>query len=68
VKKGIILENEMKALSGGEKTTVALGKLLVDNPDILLLDEHTNHLDMDSIEWLEGCLNSCKAITITTKV
>jgi ATPase subunit of ABC transporter with duplicated ATPase domains len=58
------LNRDFSLLSGGEKTTVALGKLLIDNPDILLLDEPTNHLDMDSIEWLEGYLKNYKGIVI----
>lgn len=58
------LDKEFNLLSGGEKTTVILGKLLMDNPDILLLDESTNHLDMDSIEWLERYLNNYDGIVI----
>ncbi len=43
-------------LSGGQKTRVALGKLLLSAPDLMLLDEPTNHLDMNSVEWLENYL------------
>ncbi len=47
-------------LSGGQKTRVFLGKLLVSKPDLLILDEPTNHLDMSSIAWLENFLSNYK--------
>ncbi|WP_088011738.1 ribosomal protection-like ABC-F family protein [Gottfriedia acidiceleris] len=59
-----LLKRDFYLLSGGEKTTVLLGKLLINSPDILLLDEPTNHLDMDSIEWLEGFLRNYKGIVL----
>lgn len=51
-------------LSGGQKTRVALGKLLLSTPDLIILDEPTNHLDMDSIAWLETYLLNYKGAVI----
>ena len=51
-------------LSGGQKTRVALGKLLLERPDLILLDEPTNHLDINSIQWLEGFLVSYKGAVL----
>ena len=55
---------KMSELSGGQKTRVALGRLLVTKPDIIMLDEPTNHLDMASIAWLENYLLNYKGAVI----
>lgn len=54
----------MDMLSGGQKTRVSLGKLLVKKPDILLLDEPINHLDLSSIQWLENYLLNYKGTVV----
>ncbi|MBU3177359.1 ABC-F family ATP-binding cassette domain-containing protein [Clostridium estertheticum] len=59
-----ILDREFMTLSGGEKTIVMLGKILLENPEILLLDEPSNHLDVTSIEWLENYLISYKGTVV----
>lgn len=54
----------ISTLSGGQKTRVALGKLLLQSPDLIILDEPTNHLDLNSITWLENYLLNYKGAVI----
>ena len=57
-------ERHINTLSGGQKMRIALGRLLLTKPDIIILDEPTNHLDMLSIAWLEGFLSSYQGSVI----
>ena len=67
--KGLGFEEEefskgISTLSGGQKTRVALGKLLLQKPDLIILDEPTNHLDLNSIAWLETYLLNYKGAVL----
>ncbi len=55
---------KISTLSGGQKTRVALGKLLLQKPDLIILDEPTNHLDLNSIAWLETYLLNYKGAVL----
>jgi len=59
-----MLNKDFKVLSGGEKTIISLAKILLENPDVLLLDEPSNHLDFKSIEWLEEYLSNYRGSVI----
>ena len=69
VLKGLGFDQEdfskpVNTLSGGQKTRVALGKLLLQKPDFIILDEPTNHLDLNSIAWLENYLLNYKGAVL----
>src|SRR5699024_7845194 len=58
------LGRRVEEFSGGQKTRLALGKMLLTKPDLLLLDEPTNHLDMATVEWLEQYLKSYEGAVV----
>lgn len=61
------LDRKIKELSGGQRKRIALAKVLIEEPDLLLMDEPTNHLDVEMIEWLEDFLikSNCGLLLVT---
>lgn len=57
-------DRQIATLSGGQKTRIALGKMLLSTPDLIILDEPTNHLDLGSIRWLETYLATYRGAVI----
>ena len=65
VLKGLGFAEQISTLSGGQKTRVALSKLLLKKPELIILDEPTNHLDLNAIAWLENYLLNYKGAVLT---
>lgn len=52
------LDQQIKTLSGGQRKRIAMARLLINDPELIIMDEPTNHLDLDTIEWLESFLST----------
>lgn len=61
---GVDKSREINSLSGGERTRLALAKLLLEAPQLLILDEPTNHLDLETMMWLEDYLSEYKGAVL----
>ncbi len=59
-----VWDAQISTLSGGERSRLAMAKMLLEHHDILLLDEPTNHLDIDTVEWLEGYLKNYRGALV----